>query len=420
MTTRDRILAAAVDEVVAVGHSDFRLARVAEHAGVTQAVIYQHFEGREGLIAAAVVAWAEPLAERRRLWLKHWTSHVNSLEDLLVDPGAVDVSVIEERQQEMRWSMAEILVLSWYYPELTQVVLESNKEGFDLLVGMFARILSSTESSGDVQPRALAYLAASLWFGGLVSVIGDEERARQPALTAILFEAISCAAGSPGLLESDSIQNLTAIPLEGHDPVFDEHGGTREKILAATMTELDQTGPVKLTVKQVARRAGVSSALVIHHFKNRTDLLAAASARSIDARYSSRREAVLKIGREVTNETELAEFARTSMAVGATEGTDPQRRAVIEALVAAHHSSGAMDLIGASARRYMEDGAALIEDFQAIGLLGRRFAPIDMANFILRFQWGRVLFDEDPVTHIDVTGLGMLGELLYTRVFAES
>ena len=420
MTTRDRILDAAVDEVVAVGHSDFRLARVAEHAGVTQAVIYQHFEGREGLIAAAVVAWARPLAERRRLWLEHWTSQVNTLEDLIVDPEAVDVTVIEERQQEMRWSMAEILVLSWYYPELTEVVVESNKEGFELLVAMYSRILSSSDLSGELEPRALAYLSASLWFGGLISVIGEEERARQPVLTSILFEAISCAANSPDLVKSGPIQQLSPTPIEPTALMVDDGGSTRDKILAATMAELDEVGPVKLTVKQVARRAGVSSALVIHHFKNRTELLAAASSLSIDALYATRREMVLKLGREVDTEDQLVEFARASMAVGASEGTDPQRRALIEALVAAHHSSTAMNLIATSARSYMEDGAALMADFQKRGFVGQRFAPIDMANFILRFQWGRVLFDEDPVTHVDLADLGMLGELVYTKAFAEN
>lgn len=53
------------------------------------------------------------------------------------------------------------------------------------------------------------------------------------------------------------------------------HGDLRRAILDAARQELDAVGPAALSLREVARRAGVSHAAPAHHFPTKDDLLAA-------------------------------------------------------------------------------------------------------------------------------------------------
>jgi AcrR family transcriptional regulator len=56
------------------------------------------------------------------------------------------------------------------------------------------------------------------------------------------------------------------------------HGDLRRAILLAARLELEENGPVQLSMREVARRAGVSHAAPNHHFSTKDDLLAALGA----------------------------------------------------------------------------------------------------------------------------------------------
>lgn len=53
MSTRDRLIEAAISTIEAEGEVALRVDRVAEVAGFTKPVLYHHFNDREGIIAAA-------------------------------------------------------------------------------------------------------------------------------------------------------------------------------------------------------------------------------------------------------------------------------------------------------------------------------------------------------------------------------
>lgn len=83
------------------------------------------------------------------------------------------------------------------------------------------------------------------------------------------------------------------------------HGNLRESLLAAADELLGRTGLQGLTLREVARAAGVSHAAPYHHFANLDDLLAAVAARSFErlgqameaaSRQPDAREALLQIG----------------------------------------------------------------------------------------------------------------------------
>jgi AcrR family transcriptional regulator len=57
------------------------------------------------------------------------------------------------------------------------------------------------------------------------------------------------------------------------------HGNLREALLDAAFEILDETGPDAITIREVARRTGVSHAAPVNHFKDRTSLLTAVATK---------------------------------------------------------------------------------------------------------------------------------------------
>ncbi|MFD3530048.1 TetR/AcrR family transcriptional regulator [Streptomyces sp. NPDC058664] len=60
------------------------------------------------------------------------------------------------------------------------------------------------------------------------------------------------------------------------------HGDLRQAVLAAALDVITAEGPGALSLRDLARRAGVSHAAPAHHFKDRTGLLTALAAQGYD------------------------------------------------------------------------------------------------------------------------------------------
>ncbi|MEU1349629.1 TetR/AcrR family transcriptional regulator [Streptomyces sp. NPDC005775] len=60
------------------------------------------------------------------------------------------------------------------------------------------------------------------------------------------------------------------------------HGDLRRAVLAAALDVIRTEGPAALSLRDLARRAGVSHAAPAHHFKDRTGLLTAIAAEGYD------------------------------------------------------------------------------------------------------------------------------------------
>ncbi|MFJ7960626.1 TetR/AcrR family transcriptional regulator [Streptomyces sp. NPDC096319] len=60
------------------------------------------------------------------------------------------------------------------------------------------------------------------------------------------------------------------------------HGELRQAVLAAALDVIAADGPGALSLRDLARRAGVSHAAPAHHFKDRTGLLTAIAAQGYD------------------------------------------------------------------------------------------------------------------------------------------
>jgi len=66
LTTRDRILSAALDEFTEFGQAGARVDRIARAAGVNKAMIYYHFSSKEKLFLETVRSFFDNVAQRAR------------------------------------------------------------------------------------------------------------------------------------------------------------------------------------------------------------------------------------------------------------------------------------------------------------------------------------------------------------------
>src|SRR5688500_19272792 len=68
------------------------------------------------------------------------------------------------------------------------------------------------------------------------------------------------------------------------------HGHLRQAILAAAVDALTESGPARLSLRELARRAGVSHAAPTHHFGDKKGLLTALATEGFDQLAAALRE----------------------------------------------------------------------------------------------------------------------------------
>ncbi len=104
------------------------------------------------------------------------------------------------------------------------------------------------------------------------------------------------------------------------------HGGLREALLAAAARWLDERGAATLTLRELARAAGVSHAAPYHHFPSLDDLLAAVAeqgfvrlgdAMALAAQAPATADALMAIGEAYVREA-LAHPAQFRLMFGPT------------------------------------------------------------------------------------------------------
>src|SRR5580704_10076992 len=94
------------------------------------------------------------------------------------------------------------------------------------------------------------------------------------------------------------------------------HANLKESLLDAAVDLLAEAGPQGFTLREVARRAGVSHNAPYRHFKDKDDLLAAVAAEGFD-RLTASMKAAMETGASAADRLRLAgkgyvEFAMRS------------------------------------------------------------------------------------------------------------
>src|SRR6202044_1998421 len=100
-----------------------------------------------------------------------------------------------------------------------------------------------------------------------------------------------------------STSSATNIFVSASQPYH--HANLRKTLLAAAVALIGDVGPQAFTLREVARRAGVSHNAPYRHFHDKNDLLAAVAAQGFDRMTESMKQAMSK-GRTAAERLSLA------------------------------------------------------------------------------------------------------------------
>lgn len=165
LSTKDRLIQAAISIIEAEGEVGIRVDRVAELAGFTKPVLYHHFADREAIIAAAQ-------AERFRRSLASGPSRVAEVMDNISTPQAFfEVmrgwmqSFASKDGEERRKFRIEVLGSAVSRPELLRSVIEANRA----YLSEFAMLIRLAQAHGWIRNDVNAKDFAQWWVGLVLS-----------------------------------------------------------------------------------------------------------------------------------------------------------------------------------------------------------------------------------------------------------
>ena len=171
LSSREKILAAAVEEIAAVGFERARLSEIAKRANMTAGSVYTWFENKEDLFRAAL---EDALS-------KQITLNIEALRDTPVDTVAWLSSVAsipgsepgEDTMSKTRMLLIESYYAAWRDPAARKVLAP----GVHKHLAMYKQIVDTAKDAGrlakDVDSDALATLMLALLVGmSLVNLAG--------------------------------------------------------------------------------------------------------------------------------------------------------------------------------------------------------------------------------------------------------
>jgi AcrR family transcriptional regulator len=248
------ILDAAVECYATSGPDGVSLREVARSAGLTHALVARYFGSKQGLVAAV----------EERL----------STELTAVMSGA---------ELTHAASLAELLARAHEHPTSSKLIIRSGLGDLDrrIVPAVIAQRCPAA-TDGDRRTRLRRYGAASLLLGwlswdryfALALQLDDVSRHVQN-------DAMAAAASVLGLgLELGTQPEPTLEPRPLHTgaetPPAPAPRSARDALLSAAVELFAEHGPASVSIRDVARHAGVNHGLVHRHFGTKDDLLAEA------------------------------------------------------------------------------------------------------------------------------------------------
>ena len=174
----------------------------------------------------------------------------------------------------------------------------------------------------------------------------------------------------------------------------------RLQIVDAAFAVLQEVGPTRLRVQEVARRAGVSPTLLYYYFDGKHALIAAAYARDYSAILLQDLALMRSAFDEAHDPVGLLEVVTTSYSRAFMDADVRRRR--LDALSAAQHDPVVAAAIAPQQRMFIEELRKLVN-----GLIAKGWLPetIDVNAFVmsmLAMPFGLVFQDLDPSFEVDM------------------
>jgi AcrR family transcriptional regulator len=194
--TRDRLVEAARECLLADGHANLSTRRVADRAGVPLSQIHYHFGGRQGLVLALLAHQNEQLLERQQamygaevpLWLRYEQACGFLRDDL--ESGYVRL-------------LQEMIAAGWTDRAIGVEVTRLLRGWFDLLEQVVEEAADELGDLGPFSPRSIATLVGLSFMGGesmllLEASWADDVFDALEAAGTLLKLAAGVACGLPG------------------------------------------------------------------------------------------------------------------------------------------------------------------------------------------------------------------------------
>ena len=174
----------------------------------------------------------------------------------------------------------------------------------------------------------------------------------------------------------------------------------RLQIVDAAFAVLQEVGPTRLRVQEVARRAGVSPTLLYYYVDGKHALIAAAYARDYSAILLQDLALMRSAFDEAHDPVGLLEVVTTSYSRAFMDADVRRRR--LDALAAAQHDPVVAAAIAPQQRMFIEELRKLVN-----GLIAKGWLPetIDVNAFVmsmLAMPFGLVFQDLDPSFEVDM------------------
>jgi TetR/AcrR family transcriptional regulator, repressor for neighboring sulfatase len=245
------ILDAAVDLYGQRGPDGVSLREVAQAAGLTHALVARYFESKQGLVSAVEGRLAD---------------EVRNVTDT-VDFSSADACI-------------ELLTSARERPTWVRLLVRSGLGDLDgTVVPAVIAERCATASNGDRRSRLCGYAAASLllgwwsWEGFLVPALQLGRMSRRRLDGAVAAGATSVLQLTTRPTPRLEPRRLTAVDAAPEAPPV---LSSRDALLAAAVELFAEHGPASVSIRDIARHAGVNHGLVHRHFGSRDELLAEA------------------------------------------------------------------------------------------------------------------------------------------------
>jgi AcrR family transcriptional regulator len=171
----ERILEAAKSEIDERGVLGFRVLEVSEKAKAAVPLIYRHFGGRNGLVAAALADQFESIM----------TEEISRVHEAIAQSPSLSIDELLEflplpsRRPEavsIRWKRLSVMATARELPELQVRLAEAQMRINDAFEQVITEALQKLRTPVPVNPRALSLLFQSMVIG---FTINDLDSARQ-------------------------------------------------------------------------------------------------------------------------------------------------------------------------------------------------------------------------------------------------
>ncbi|MEY4996933.1 MAG: hypothetical protein RLY59_337 [Actinomycetota bacterium] len=163
-STKDRLLAAAVEVIDNSGIKELRIRDIAARAGVKEPSVYHFFGSRDGLVEAAqAFRYTRGLLELTQVF-DGKVRNCSNTEEFIAVIHDVTASIFSDDRYSIRAVRADVLGSAMSRPRLKSAVAAAQRQSHELLCAT----LNFAQERGWVLPE-LDTMAFAVWYTGMVN-----------------------------------------------------------------------------------------------------------------------------------------------------------------------------------------------------------------------------------------------------------